>query len=274
MSDRDDSSGAKWKNATVEKWNADPCGADATSPFGSVQFFENVEHDRYERYAPWLKPHVNFEQFRHRRVLEVGFGLGTDHITLARHGAMTFGLDLTPRHVEATATRFALEGCTPRLARGDAESLPFASDSFDAAYSFGVLHHTPDTASAVREIHRVLRPGGVAIVGLYHTWSAYLAYLLVRHGVFGGMLATKGWRRTLALIENPQHTDAVPLVKTYSRTTAERLFCDFATTESTIHDFTFGHLGRVGFAIEPWCGRWRDLLARRVGWYVMIRAIK
>src|SRR5207245_4997879 len=50
----------------------------------------------------------------------------------------------------------------------DAENLDFNDNSFDLVYSHGVLHHTPDTARAVREIHRVLRPGGRAVVMLYH----------------------------------------------------------------------------------------------------------
>jgi ubiquinone/menaquinone biosynthesis C-methylase UbiE len=263
-----------WKAATVEKWNADPCGADNTSAFASPEFFANVERDRYDRYAPWLKPYVDFESFKGSRVLEVGFGLGTDHITFARAGATPVGVDLTPRHIEATAARFANEGRQARLTRGDAEALPFGENHFDAAYSFGVLHHTPDTATAVREIHRVLRPGGIAIVGLYHTWSAYLTYLILTRGVLRAMLVTQGWRRTLALIENPQHTDAVPLVKTYSRAGAAELFKDFTRVDVTVHDFTFGHLGRLGSALEPWCGRWQSAWSRRFGWYVMIRATK
>ena len=40
---------------------------------------------------------------------------------------------------------------------GDAENMPFADKSFDIVYSFGVLHHTPDTEKSIAEVHRVLR---------------------------------------------------------------------------------------------------------------------
>ena len=67
--------------------------------------------------------------------------------------------------------------------------MPFADDSFDVVYSNGVLHHTPDTAGAVREIHRVLRPGGQARVMLYHRGSAaYWGDIILRHGLLRGEL--------------------------------------------------------------------------------------
>ena len=53
----------------------------------------------------------------------------------------------------------------------DAEALPFADSSFDLVYSHGVLHHTPNLPAAVAEVHRVLRPGGRAIVMMYHRAS-------------------------------------------------------------------------------------------------------
>ena len=99
-------------------------------------------------------------------VLEIGPGLGTDHAQFARAGGKMVAIDLTSRHLELTRRRFELEKLATRPVRGDAEGLPFAAGAFDVVYSFGVLHHTPDTAGAVREIHRVLRPGGLAIVGL------------------------------------------------------------------------------------------------------------
>jgi SAM-dependent methyltransferase len=58
---------------------------------------------------------------------------------------------------------------------GDAENLPFLDNAFDRVYSWGVLHHTPDTARAVREATRVLRPGGRLCAMLYarHSWVSY-----------------------------------------------------------------------------------------------------
>jgi ubiquinone/menaquinone biosynthesis C-methylase UbiE len=68
----------------------------------------------------------------------------------------------------------------------DGERLPFRTESFDVVYSNGVLHHTPDTAGAIREVHRVLRPGGTAKVMLYHRNSLnYWIEIVLRRGLLG-----------------------------------------------------------------------------------------
>src|SRR2546425_890045 len=67
-----------------------------------------------------------------------------------------------------------------------AARLPFDDGTFDRVYSWGVLHHTPDTARAVREAVRVLAPGGRLCVMLYarHSWVAY--GLWVKHALLTG----------------------------------------------------------------------------------------
>jgi ubiquinone/menaquinone biosynthesis C-methylase UbiE len=78
------------------------------------------------------------------------------------------GVDLTDAAVSLAKRRFELFQLPGTFHVADAERLDFPDNSFDLVYSHGVLHHTPDTAAAVREIHRVLRPGGKAVVMLYH----------------------------------------------------------------------------------------------------------
>src|SRR5262249_14485703 len=146
--------------------------------------------------APWLPSVVEFDRYAGKNVLEVGFGLGTDHAGFVRAGARCYGIDLTPSHVEATGGRLRLMRAPLRIARADAEPLPFHDASFHAVYSFGVLHHTPGTDVAVREIHRVLRPGGEAIVGLYHRRSLFFWYLMLNRGLLRGALLRGGYRRT------------------------------------------------------------------------------
>src|SRR5205085_3449156 len=78
------------------------------------------------------------------------------------------GIDLTQAAIDLAKRRFELDQLPGAFRTADAERLDFPDNTFDLIYSHGVLHHTPDTTAAVREVHRVLRPGGRAVVMLYH----------------------------------------------------------------------------------------------------------
>jgi ubiquinone/menaquinone biosynthesis C-methylase UbiE len=174
--------GAELKSQVRNFWNRTPCGSwDATAPEGTREYFDQVETRRYEL-EPFIKRYADFESTRGRSVLEIGVGLGTDHVQFARAGADLHGVDLTERSIELTARRLALEGLPSDLRVADAESLPFPDDSFEVVYSWGVLHHSPDTPRAVAEAVRVLRPGGRICVMVYarHAWVSY--GLWARHG--------------------------------------------------------------------------------------------
>ena len=106
-------------------------------------------------------PFADFSHSNGKSVLEIGVGLGADHQQFAQSGAVLTGLDLTQRAVGHTRRRLEAFGLHSSLSIGDAENLPFPDESFDVVYSWGVLHHSPDTQKAVDEAYRVLRYGGV-----------------------------------------------------------------------------------------------------------------
>src|SRR6185503_2725620 len=155
-----------YKRRTREQWGTNPCGAHAAGDLevGTREYFDAIEAYRYNVDSPWLKEAVGFDRFQNRRLLEIGFGTGTDLLQFARAGALVTGVDLTPRSIEIARRRFVIYGQQGEFLIGDGENLSFPDESFDVVYSFGVLHHTPDTARAIREVHRVLRPRGQAIV--------------------------------------------------------------------------------------------------------------
>jgi SAM-dependent methyltransferase len=261
-----------------KQWNADPCGADSgrEHPPGTPAFFRAVESERYGVYAPWMREAIGFGGFGGKKVLEIGPGLGTDHAQFARAGAEMYALDLTARHLDLTRRRIEIEGLTTRAVRADAEVLPFSDGAFDVVYSFGVLHHTPGTQEAIDEIHRALRPGGLAIIGLYHRNSAFywICTILLR-GVMQGGLWKQGYRRLMAEIERRSpESEAVPLVKVVSRRECRRLFAHFAETKIRSDQIDYGHFWP---SIPPSTGRSRRLLeklAHRWGWYLTVFARK
>ena len=141
-------------------WEEEPCGSEhAGAPEGSPEFFAEVEQTRAEL-DPYIARFADFEGAKGKRFLEIGVGLGTDFIRFVRAGASATGVDLTEHAVQLVRRRLELEGLQGEVVVADAETLPFEDGSFDRVYSWGVLHHTPDTGRAVREAIRVTKPGG------------------------------------------------------------------------------------------------------------------
>ena len=167
-------------------WDRRPCGSThAVAPAGTPAFFDQVERQRYEL-EPFIRDYADFEGARDQRVLEIGVGLGTDLVQHVRAGAHVTGVDLSPRSIELVERRLELEGRGAELIVADAERLPFADGGFDRVYSWGVLHHTPNTARAASEAVRVLRSGGRLCAMLYARRSWVAAGLWARHGLGRG----------------------------------------------------------------------------------------
>ncbi len=139
---------------------------------GTPRFFAEVEAHRYA-----LEPHipevVQFERWRGCDVLEAGCGIGTDGLQFARAGARYTGLDLTETAVDLARRRFELAGHEGRFVQGSITDLPFADESFDLVFSWGVIHHTTDMERALAELVRVCRPGGRLLLMLYHRRSLF-----------------------------------------------------------------------------------------------------
>lgn len=98
------------------------------------------------------------------RVLDVACGTGNATIPAAERGAVTTGLDLTPELLERGRAAAAAAGVDVEWVEGDAEALPFEDASFDVVLSVFGCMFAPDHHAAAREIARVLRPGGRAVI--------------------------------------------------------------------------------------------------------------
>jgi ubiquinone/menaquinone biosynthesis C-methylase UbiE len=220
------------KEEIIKQWNNDPCEAMAGKGLevGSRAFYERIDKYRYEEFAPWMKSVMEYDQFEGKRLLEVGFGMGTDLFQFASHGAIVSGIDLTPKHYEIASQRFKLYGLAPDLRLGDAEQMPYEDQSFDAVYTFGVIHHSPNTEKIVDEIYRVLKPGGRAIIAVYHKWSLAFFWFVCKNTLKLRFLR-EPLRRTMSRVEYRECSDACPLVKVYSKRKLGRMLQAFSSVE-------------------------------------------
>ena len=124
-------------------------------------------------------------------VLEIGVGSGSHAQLLSPHCRSYTGIDLTDYAVTSTRTRLAIFGLPGRVERMDAEQMGFADETFDYIWTWGVIHHSANTERVLGEMYRVLRPGGLATVMVYHRSFVYtFIYTALFRGILGG-----GFRR-------------------------------------------------------------------------------
>lgn len=262
--------GDAYKDAAQDQWDFNPAGSHyaGAAPSHTLDWFEAIERHRYQEYAPWMPEVMEFDRHRGRDVLEIGAGLGTDLSQFARHGARVTDVDLSSGHLRLAEENFALRGLVGRFIHHDAERLPFDDASFDVVYSNGVLHHTPDTARLVAEIHRVLRPGGRVIAMVYAESSFHFWYRQVWiHGLVEGRLRDHSIGEVLSRTAELTDNDARPLVKVYSRARLDRLFGAFDQRVTTQHQLTAPELP---LPLRPF----RSILEPHAGWNLVVKAVR
>ncbi len=142
---------------------------------------------------------IPFDKLKGKKALEIGCGMGSLTELMIRNGIITTSIDLTEKAVRNTKKRLELlKEEKPELKKiieksvvkqDDAENLSFKDNSFDFVLSWGVIHHSPDTRKCVKEIYRVLKPGGISSGMVYNKSSIiyYIHYMLIR-GIFMGKL--------------------------------------------------------------------------------------
>jgi SAM-dependent methyltransferase len=262
-----DADGSRVGLESIRKfWEANPLAVAAIEdPPGTSEFFRR--YDQLREANESVEFSYKLHEYREnagRKVLDIGCGNGYVASRYAREGADTFGIDLTEAAVRLSRQRFDLLGLKGGFATASAEELPFANETFDCVCSMGVLHHTPDPERAIKEIHRVLKPGGRVILMLYHRDSA-LYQVRFRLEALG----TKKPRHQLV---NEVDGAGNPKGDVYSRRQAVKLLRDFQR-----HELQVGLLRpwmvvpRGSRFIPQWFLRPFD---RRWGWFLYAKAMK
>jgi ubiquinone/menaquinone biosynthesis C-methylase UbiE len=221
-----------------------------------------------------LKREIDVDAVADRQVLEIGCGNGGMSLVLWRHGAAVVAGDLALPRCETAAMKFAALGSPTSPPYGvvqlDAERLPFPDDYFDLVVSNGVLHHTANTESAVREVFRVLKPGGRAAVMLYARHSTMYYGLVAWHGLLRGRaLRDRNW-----LAHVTEQGDATagrlnPVTRVYSGRELRRLFSAFTHVSLRKDRAVFFSAARF-----PRLTAWLRPLSPYLGWSYCISATK
>jgi SAM-dependent methyltransferase len=278
------------------KWLEAPDRASVTP-----EAYAAIRSDRYSRESH-LENVAGFGDHAGQTMAEIGCGVGTDGSRFLEGGARYLGVDQSGVAVQTARKTFDMLGLGGVVVQGYATALPLRTEAVDFVYSNGVLHHIPHTDVAVREIHRVLRPGGHCLVMLYHRSSFnYRFNILVLRRVGALLLLVPGGSRLVSrLTREPvqtldQHrallrrhgssyltdrqlflsnnTDGPgnPLSKVYSAREARALFAAFRKVEIEVHYLNLRTLPFLDRVLSP---AFKERLARRWGWHLYVRATR
>jgi ubiquinone/menaquinone biosynthesis C-methylase UbiE len=244
-------------DAITNYWNHRIHDLEMTDhPVGTKAFFDDLDDYRFDKlhYLPQL---VDFASFRGQQLLEVGCGIGTDLVRFAKGGALVTGVDLAETAINLARTNFELNGVAAedlRVANG--EALPYADATFDAVYGHGVIQYTSNAPQLIREMHRVLKPGGTGIFMVYNRVS---------------------WLNALSKVMKVplEHEDA-PVLKKYSIAEFKDLLRPFEEVRIVPERFPVKsrlHKGWKGVAFNTmFVGTFNALprpLVRPLGWHLM-----
>jgi len=215
-------------------WDDGSCGEVYAQGDDLKRQYEAQAKARY-LLEPYLKKFAEFDFAKDKDVLEIGVGMGADHQQLAEAAPKSLhGIDLTPRAIDHVKNRLKIFGLKSDIKVNNAEQMEFDDGRFDFVYSWGVIHHSPDTQKACNEIHRVLRKGGTAKVMIYHRYSIAGALLWLRYGLLKG-------RPFVGLDYIYHHYLESPGTKAFTVAETREMFKEFETVKTEV-TLCFGEL--------------------------------
>lgn len=190
----------KWLAANKNWWEKNPMRYDWLDgkpdkipyPEFSKEFYLEIDRRFFANANEYLPSQkipfdglIDFESLREKKVLEIGVGNGSHAQLLASHCREFTGIDLTEYGVRSTHQRMQVFGIkNAQILQMNAEDLHFADNSFDFVWSWGVIHHSANPQQILKEISRVLKPGGRFQAMVYYRsfWSYYAFGILAGIG--------------------------------------------------------------------------------------------
>ncbi|WCL53049.1 class I SAM-dependent methyltransferase [Gimibacter soli] len=249
-------------DAVRDYWNRRPCNIrHSPAEVGTKEYFDQVETRKY-----FVEPHIpgfaGFPDWKGKRVLEIGCGIGTDAVNFVRNGADYTAVELSSESLDITRKRFELFGLDGRLLEGNAEQLSelLGGETFDLIYSFGVLHHTPSPERAIGEIRKLIKPDGELRIMLYarNSWKA----AMIEEG-----------------LDQPEAQFGCPVAFTYTEQEVRDLLTGFEIVDCRqdhIFPYQIEPYKQYEYVRQPWFESMPDemfrALERQLGWHLLVTA--
>ena len=225
----------EWQKANRDWWETNPMRYDWQKQVAeeeySPKFFDEIDRRFFEASYDFLpycekpfEPLIPYVQLPEWDCLEIGVGCGSHAECLARYAKSFTGIDLTEQAIEYSKKRLDVRGLEGNLIQMDAEALTFDDETFDFIWSWGVIHHSSNTTNTLREMARVLRPGGRVRVMVYHRnwWNFYFRGGFV-YGILQGGFRRNGW----SLHNVMQETTDGALARYYTESEWRKITQDF-----------------------------------------------
>lgn len=230
-------------------------------------------HPAFPNEPPYARL-IRWDEVKNQRVLEVGCGMGLHASLFAKAGAQMVTTDLTRRATHLAHRRIQLENIRADVVQSDGEHLPFKNELFDRVWSWGVIHHSANTEAIVREVFRVLKPGGLFQGMVYHRHST--RYWLIG-GIQHGLLQGKLLRMSLAQV-NQTFTDGA-IARHYTHREIRKLLHGFTGIRCRIlqeaGSDAFPKLSPTLRRLHPpWAARLDEWINARFGWFLFFEAVR
>ena len=259
-------------------WNNRPCNIrHSTKPIGTREYFDEVEKRKY-----FVEPHIpvfaEFEQWRGKRVLEIGCGLGTEAINFARAGADLTIVELSEESLALAKKRFEVYGLTAEFIVGNAEELDQLlahHEKFDLIWSFGVIHHSPHPEVILKHCNTLLKDDGQLRMMVYSKLS-YKVFNLMREA---NMWNFSNLDTLIASYSEAQ--TGCPITYSYTLEGARKLFSDFTILDiQKAHIFPWNITKYVNYEYEKEncfkniSDEFFKEIEQELGWHILIKAQK
>ena len=245
-------------------WNSRPCNIrHSPRPVGTKEYFDEVETRKY-LVEPHIPAFAHFENWKGKKVLEVGCGIGTDTMNFARAGALVTAVDLSDQSLSLARQRAKVFGLEERITfhQADVEELNVSVpvEPYDLVYSFGVIHHTPNPSRAIAQMKNYM--GGSSELRLM-------------------VYAKNSWKHIMieAGFDQPEAQSGCPCAFTYSHDEVQDLLAGFQVLDirqDHIFPFVVEKYVKYEYEVVPWFAAMpKEMFAalqKKLGWHLLITA--